>query len=163
MKKTFNFGKIDWYGTGRKVNEVTVEVELRDTDKGPVFSASGNVWNSKKTDIVAGGQILDSRKLSHLGPKFRQIKDLWLMYHLNDMHAGTPEQEVCLKDFEDERAQIAATLNEPLHCYEVDKWLLRNHNLETVNLNGKPYTYGTAWLYRPIQEDDLAEIKELLK
>lgn len=28
MKKVFNFGKIDYYKNGRKINAVTVEVEL---------------------------------------------------------------------------------------------------------------------------------------
>ena len=53
MKRTFNFGKIDYYGRGRKVNSVEVKVEL--SDKG-VFTASANIWNSKHTDCVCGGQ-----------------------------------------------------------------------------------------------------------
>ena len=30
MKRTFNFGKIDYYGRGRKINLVEVEAELSD-------------------------------------------------------------------------------------------------------------------------------------
>ena len=53
--KTFNFGKIDYNQTGKKINLVTIEI----TFNGTKFTASGNVWNSKQTDLISCGQNLD--------------------------------------------------------------------------------------------------------
>ena len=49
MKRIFNFGKIDYNQTGKKINLATVEVNF----DGTRFSASGNVWNSKQTDCIS--------------------------------------------------------------------------------------------------------------
>ncbi len=32
----------------------------------------------------------------------------------------------------------------------------------TVEHEGKPYTYGTGWLYEPIPDDDLARIRDII-
>ena len=153
LRKTFNFGKIAFYGR-RKINEVTVDVRLEDKGKGPVFSACADVWNARRTDIVMGGQCLDElSKYKYLGGNelFRRICRLWKKHHLNDMHAGTPEQEKWLAEHRTWRGD-----------YEKDCECLEKAGLLTVDLDGEPYKYGTAWLYRPIPEEDLAEIKELL-
>jgi len=155
MKKTFDFGKIDWYGRGRKVNAVTVDVELKDSGKGPEFSACASVWNGRRTDIVACGQILDElSKYKYLGGNelFRKIRRLWTRHHMNDMHAGTPEQEKYLAEHRTWRGD-----------YKKDCECLEKAGLLTVQLDGKPYKYGTAWLYRPIPEQDLEEIRKLVE
>ena len=88
MKRKIDFGKIDYYKTGKKINAVTVELELEEKEGGLEFTASATVWNSKKTDCVMGGQCLDD-----LAPYFRnnllykKILRLWRLYHLNGMHA----------------------------------------------------------------------------
>ena len=190
MEKTISFGKIDYYGTGRKINEVTVDVSLKDADSGkPEFSASGCVWNSKRTHLLAGGQMLGNRDvLSALGgnPLYREILGLWKRNHLNGMNAGTPEQEKCLKDHEGEREAVVKELfeaewnkvkgnfgysdvykeywmkNQPVSHYDVSCEILRRNGLYEVELDGKPYRYGSGWLYRPISESDMAAIKKIL-
>ena len=193
LKKTISFGKIDYNGCGRKINEVTVEVSLRDADgEKPEFSASGLVWNSNRTDCVACGQMLDSKDiLLALGgnPLYREILGLWKRNHLNGMNAGTPEQEKCLTDHENERDAVAKELFEakwnakkaefgysddlkdwwmkeffyhaPSH-YDISCEILRRNGLYEVELDGKPYRYGSGWLYRPISENDMAAIKKIL-
>jgi hypothetical protein len=156
MKKTISFGKIDWYGCGRKINEVEVDVELKDSGKGPELSVCADVWNARRTDIVAGGQILDELdKFKYLGGNelFQKIHRLWKAYHLNDMHAGTPEQEKWLEEHRTWRGD-----------YKKDCECLEKAGLLTVRIKGrsKPYKYGSEWLYWPIPEEDLAEIKEIL-
>ena len=61
ISRKINFGKIDAEGRGRKINSVDLKIELRnaDTDK-PEFSVCGDVWNSRHTDIVQGGQCIGS-------------------------------------------------------------------------------------------------------
>jgi len=161
MKKVFNFGKIDFNGCGRRINLVTVEVNLKeDKDGKPVFTASGDVWNSRHTDIIMGGQCLDD--LEEFSKDFQnneknifgEILDLWHKWHLNDLTPGTPEQMACIKEHKDE-------IDESLGFYEKEKALLEKYNLECVEWNGKPYHYGTAWITRDIDPQDLKRIKAL--
>ena len=88
MKKTFNFGKKAVANPRIKNNEITITIELRDTDKGLEFSASGNVWNSKHTDIIMGGQCIDTLgQYLKYNKTYKEILDLWQKYHLNGMNA----------------------------------------------------------------------------
>jgi hypothetical protein len=93
MKKTFEFGKIDYYGTGRHLNAVTVEVEYCEQNNGKKeFTASAMIWNNKRTDCVCGGQCLDEIAQYITHPIFKEIYRLWKLYHLNGMHPECPHQ-----------------------------------------------------------------------
>ena len=154
MKRTINFGKIAFYGK-RKVNEVTVDICLKDEGKGPVFSVCADVWNATHTDIIAGGQIIgELSKFKYLGGNelFKKIHRLWKKHHLNDMHAGTPEQEKYLAEHRTWHGD-----------YTKDCECLKEAGLLTVQVDGKPYKYGHAWLYWPIPEQDLEEMKKLVE
>lgn len=88
MKKKFDFGKIDFEGRG-KSNAVVVEVKY---DNGN-FSACGEIWNRSHTDVVCGGQCLDTiAQYIKDDPIFDEIYYLWQRYHLNDMHAECVHQ-----------------------------------------------------------------------
>ena len=159
MKKTFNFGKVDGYGNGRKTCLVTVDIELKNDEKGrPVFTASGDVWNNLKTDIIQGGQCLDSLiqyKELKTNKLLKTIHDLWIKHHLNDMNAGTPEQSQALKEYHE--------LNNTRFDYTKDVEYLKSINLWEVLLpSGGMYKYGHGWLYREIPQTDLNIINELL-
>ena len=146
MKKTFNFGKIDFNRSGRKINLVEVDVELIDDG---VFTASGIIWNSKKTDRICAGQCLDTIAEYVKAPKFKQIHRLWKQYHLNDMHAGTEAQEEALN-----KAGLTNYANQYTECCNY---------LDSIGLlvdNG--YKFGTGWLKRDIPEEDLVKIRQLL-
>ena len=81
MKKTFNFGKIKYTNQKKATNLVTIDVELRHwggkniftidrktgektvTGKTPEYmelSICGNIWNPRCSDIVCGGQCVDT-------------------------------------------------------------------------------------------------------
>ena len=106
-KITIDCGKIDWNGTGRKVNPATVTVEYRLEAKyigGKIapyweFSACGDIWNARHTEMIAGGQVLDDLAKVCTLPKFREVYALWQKHHLNGMTAGSPAQEAAKKDF----------------------------------------------------------------
>lgn len=190
ISRKINFGKIDAEGRGRKINSVDLEIELRnaDTDK-PEFSVCGDVWNSRHTDIVQGGQCIDSiDKFFKHDRLYKLIENLWKKYHLNSMHAGTVEQENCLKDFASEKETIKNELrnnawnkakieynysenyfkewqswhSSEWDSYTVDCELLKRHGLYEVEVDGKPYKYGHAWLYREIPENDMNKIRAIL-
>ena len=88
MKKIFSFGKFAYNGE-RKINEVTLEIELGDWNGYPEFTACANVWNNIHTDIVAGGQTID--KLYNrfaelrLSVLYKTIMQLWKKYHLHNI------------------------------------------------------------------------------
>lgn len=158
MKKTFNFGKIDGYRNGRKTCEVAVEVELRETEKGKEFSVCGKVWNHLHTDIIMGGQCLDSIAKYVKNDTFKLIYKMWKKYHLNGMHAGTHAQEEALEE---------AVKSGKLERYGANNYTetcdyLKSIGLYEVEYNGKPYRYGCGWLFWEIPEEDLQQIEELL-
>ena len=88
MRQAFSFGKVAYNGK-RKINEVTLEIGLRDWNGYPEFTACAKVWNNIHTDIVAGGQMIDA-----LYNEFATLRDsvlyktimlLWKKYHLHDI------------------------------------------------------------------------------
>ena len=88
LKRTFEFGKIAANGGFIPRNLVTVDMQYKETAEGiKRFSVSANVWNSSRTDIVMGGQCLDTlAEYIHGNDTFDEILRLWKLYHLNDMH-----------------------------------------------------------------------------
>lgn len=149
LRKKVTFPKIAYSGS-RRINLPEVEIELRDTAKGPELSICGSVWNSKHTDIVMGGQCLDNMmEYSELScnPLFRKLYKWWKSYHLNTLNAGTVKQEEALKE-----ANLIGK------GYERQCEYLKDIDLYEDN----GYRYGSAWLYREIPENDLNEIKSFL-
>lgn len=114
MKKTIDFGKIDYEGRGRENCPVTVEIELRKRggektftinpatkeriytgSETPIYyelSICGNIWNPRKTDIYCGGQCLDTIAEYIKTPLFQEIYKYWKLYHLNGMHPECEHQ-----------------------------------------------------------------------
>ena len=157
MKKIFSFGKIDFNNTGEKINLVTIEVELKERNGNPVFTASGNIWNSRKSDIIMGGQCIDSIYTEFKNQisdkqRFEKIMNLWQRNHLNDLNAGTPEQSAIIENAEKQGWK---------YDYSQACELLKKAGKYEVIHNGKLYKYGTAWIYRAIAPEDLKEIKSL--
>ena len=87
-EKVFSFGKIAYNGK-RKINEVTLEVELRDWNGYPEFTACAMVWNNIHSDIVSGGQMIDKlyNRFATLRDSvlYKTIMQLWKKYHLHNI------------------------------------------------------------------------------
>lgn len=179
-----SFGKIALYG-GKKINEVTVTVELRTCGGDETFTIGkngehiptgqktpeyqelaicGNIWNSKKTDIVYGGQCLDTIAEYVHDPFFEEIHGLWKKYHLNGMHAGTPEQEEAVKEWREKTGNNGFAYDEICE-------MLKEKGLYEVNFTGvttgkvynnEPYKYGHSWVVEQIPEDVLKRINEII-
>ena len=155
MRKVFKFDKVAAYG-GRKINQPEVEVELRyDNDGRAELSICANLWNAHHTDIIMGGQCLDTLKDEFhslaVNSLFLKLYRLWRLYHLNSMHAGTEAQEKAIKEWHAKDKYKAFTYDDD--CKYLDSIGL---------LEDDGYKYGSAWLYREIPEDDLNEIKALI-
>lgn len=109
MEKTFELGKINCLGynnTDRKINAVEVTIAIRPNKfyqngeswiDGKHFSVSGSVYNSKHTDCIIGGQILDELNDNYddirNNPLFIKIHRLWTLYHLKNID-DIPEDDM---------------------------------------------------------------------
>ena len=159
--KVFSFGKFP-ISSKKRVNEVTIEMELRKNENGKmVLSICGDVWNSRHTDCIIGGQcidsILDECPSLRFNELYMKLYGLWKRNHLNDMIAGSHRQEEAVKDWEKQGNEYtyatACEMLKKLDLYEDKEYIYE----------GKPYKYGTAWLYRDISNEDMNSIKTLLK
>lgn len=182
MKATLNFGKVA-YMSEKKNNPVDVTIELRScggqetftidpvsrektiTGKTPEYielSICGNIWNHLHTDIYCGGQCLDTiAKYIHT-PEFKEIYKLWKRYHLNGMHAGTPEQEAAIKEWEAEgnRYEYTAVCD-----------MLKARGLYEVNFTGlttgrrynnEPYKYGHGWIIEELPGEVITRVEHII-
>ena len=187
MKKTFNFGKIDYTGKGRKAYGVELDVELRDsggketffydedgtkvvtgvTPKYTELSICGYVWNTKHTDWVCGGQCLDT--INEYRDQLKNVElwdelyDYWKKYHLNGMNAGTPEQEEAIKEWR-ESGHDRYDYNEICN-------MLKEKGLYEVEFTGMTvgrmydhelYKYGHAWIVEALPTEVENRIRELV-
>lgn len=134
----YEYKKTVFLGHHKPNRRVEIEIEITRGEKGAILSICGNVWNSRKTDIIAGGQMEDSI-LSYLDypkyplPKLRRLLEIWKRYHLNNMHAGCEHQRA----FESK----PYTENEGAICHICN------------------YVYGTAWNYEALPEAIIEELK----
>lgn len=92
MKRTFDFGCIDFENRGKAKNRVTVEMEYKEENGKKRFSVSAMVWNVLRSDCICGGQCLDTIAPYMDNPIFSEIFRLWKAYHLNDMHPECEHQ-----------------------------------------------------------------------
>lgn len=150
MNKTIELGKIDYLSHNRKDCMVDVEVELKETKRGLEFTASGDIWNPRHTDIYAGGQCLDTIREYVTDSIFLEIYDLWKKWHLNTMRCGGPEQTQAVKQWE---------VQGNAYDYKKVKDYLKSIDL----LYEQGIEYGTKWWYEPIDEKSLTAIYDLLK
>lgn len=138
------------------ISKIVLEIELNNGR----FSASGFVYD-KKGKLSYGGQCIDSiekiansDKIDFANEEQKEIIykvfQWWKLYHCNDMHAGTPEQEQALNSI-----GLTQFANKYKECCEyLDKiglLVVRGHK------------FGCAWLKQEIPNDIQKEMQELLE
>ena len=185
MYKKFNLGRINLCGTGKRY-PVEVRVELRERGGEETFTVDPVTRERHYTGercpeyvefsamaLVGarmGGQCQCLDEINQHRRDFtrenrilwHKIYRLWQMYHLNDMHAGTPEQEQAIEEWKQaghkyDYTEVCNMLKEK-GLYEVP------FTGKTVGrmYNGELYKYGHGWVVEDIPEEDIAIIRELL-
>lgn len=141
VRYTIDLGKIDYNDRGRKINRVTIDVKLTDNR----LSISGNIWNGNGSDIISGGQNLEEiGRLFPRNPRVQRIVSVWRRWHLNDMRAGTPEQETYLRQHPE------------LTTYDA-----RCEALTVANLNPhNGYRYGSQWLSETLPTNVIEQVRD---
>ena len=85
--------------------------------------------------------------------KLDELLEVWNRWHLNDLRAGSPDQESALREIEilgDYYPQAVAYL-ESLGLQPDPNYLV----------DGKPYSYGTHWLKEEIPEEVIKYLESL--
>lgn len=185
MKKVISFNKIDYNGSGRKNCPVTLEIKVRQrggektftvdpTTKERIYTGNttptyielsicGNIWNPRNTDIYCGGQCLDTIAEYIHSPLFKELYSYWKLYHLNGMHAGTPEQETAIEEWKNAGNKYDYTKAcehlKSIGLYEV------NFTGKTIGkyYNNEPYKYGHGWIIQDIPENVLERIYKIME
>lgn len=186
IKHTFYLGKIAYANPNRRANAVEVDLELRNRGGRPVFSTNpetnekictsitprylelsicATVWNQTKTQPFCCGQCLDRiaeyRTQLENPELFDTLFELWKKYHLNGLHAGTPEQEALVDEW---------TKTHPYE-YSAACKMLKEKGAYIVNYTGlshakrydnEPYEYGHGWLVRELPPEVVAQVKSLV-
>ena len=130
------------------------------------FSICGYIWNHLHTNIYKGGQIDETIKALikegelEASPFLLEVLELWDKYHLNYLCPGTPEQEEAVQNGFESGA-IKRFQKESF--YEQMCAYLKSVGLYEVQHEGKPYRYGSGWIYRQIPQRDLNRIQEAMK
>lgn len=130
--------------------KATIEWSLKDGR----FSASGEIREQRKGSWreYTAGQCLDEIKEKFPDNEMvDRIHRVWQKWHLNDMHAGSPDQEAYLAKFDYKGSDHYSWAKEKLQEAGLDP----DPNYER---DGKPYRYGSAWLYVPIPREIEEEI-----
>jgi len=158
MKRTISFGK-HAVNNNRKENLITIELEVRTKDRAinydtleevtnvPEISICGTAWNRLHTDCIMGGQCIDLLVKIVKTKRIRRIEEIWNKYHLNDMKAGTKLQTEAIE-----------------HWREQNKYDYTQacEYLKSIGLyEDRGYKYGHGWLYMPIPENILEELKTI--
>ena len=91
-----------------------------------------------------------------------KIYKIWKRWHLNGLHAGTPEQEAAIEEWKasGNRYEYSAACEE-----------LKRRGLYTVNFTGlsvgrrydnEPYTYGHGWIVQELPGDVLLYLEHII-
>ena len=168
MERKIDIQKVDGYGDGKKNCMVDVELDL-DNDN---FSACANVWNHRHSDVIYCGQCFDDLLIGfpelNQNEVFMEVYDLWKNYHLNNMHAGTPEQEKAIASWETQGHKYdykeVCDYLKSINLYEVPVSTIDlEANPKYVDSKNKTYKYGHDWLKETIPERDIARIECLIR
>lgn len=92
MKRTFDFGLIDYVGRGEARDHVTVEMSYEKKGEKKCLSICASVYDRVRHDLIMGGQCLDDIAPHLNDPLYNEILRLWKLYHLNDMHPECEHQ-----------------------------------------------------------------------
>ena len=113
--------------------------------------------------VETGGQCLDSmvEYLANNGLQCKTVEKIlpiWKAWHLNDTHAGTERQDECLRKYREQHPAVHVD-------YDLAREILKDHKIlfdDQYIVDGKPYEYGTKWLFREIPQEVLKKLCRIL-
>lgn len=171
---TIDLGKVDANGRGRKVNRVTLDVDLRDkvNDTAPYkdihlnecrryteLSICGAVWNAAGTDHQQGGQCDDTiAELFPENPKVQRLVEIWKRWHLGGMRGG------CVHQIAEKWGDVLLDDTKPKTHDNMAVWTRPGDHPKGLLAKACPtcgYKYGTAWLVEAMPAKVEEEVRVL--
>ena len=156
-----------------EAGEVSIDIEIRDTDKGPELSMCGNVWRNDRRDILSGGQNIDHiaddiATWSIPREQFTRMQEVWKAWHLNGMKAGCEHQRA--EGWADRPIDPTKPTNtygkhfagQRQDSWNMLAWVSRKEHPEGLLSHPCPtcgYKYGTAWLHDALPDAIVAEVR----
>lgn len=123
------------------------------------FSMTGSYIPKGDRIVRGGGQndrellnVVASKDTPYSEDEARELHALWNRNHLNDMNAGTTEQKKIVD------SMTAEERGNALEAYDNTKKRLAEEGL----LEDRGYQYGTQWLARSVNADDVQRTLDIL-
>ena len=157
IAKTYFF-KCDPDGVGKNDHTLGIQVCLSvNKDNRDVFSCNATL-KTNRGRFIEGGQthellkeLIDNNRIERVD-EAKELYRLWIEYHCNSLNAGTRQQMRTLKE----------KYGKEFPSYSEQCEYLKSQGLYEVMHEGKPYVYGSAWLYFEIPSEDFEIIKSLV-
>lgn len=150
LRRVFDFGQVKFHSPSQKKAWFCIEIRLKSAEEGPVFLSKGLLTKHlHPADLFLISEETDLGK----DPLFQEIYRLSSLYNLNNLHAGTEEQEAALRQYQETGWEFDFS--------EACAYLKKLGLYEVTLQNGATHRYGSDWLYREIPEKDLMAIKNL--
>tara|TARA_Y100000034_G_C6910321_1_gene424399 strand:- start:18683 stop:19123 length:441 start_codon:yes stop_codon:yes gene_type:complete len=114
------------------------------------FSAMGYLKENGR-EYSAGQNLDEIKDLFPEDEMVSRIYKVWKKWHLNDMHAGSPDQEAYLAKLDYEGSDHYSWAKETLEEAGLNPDPNYMHN-------GEPYSYGSAWLKVDLPAEVIDEV-----
>jgi hypothetical protein len=183
-ERTIVLGKVDYFRSGRSINEVDIKVRLErkqsasphlTVDLRPVgvyteFAMTGAVWNERRTDAVCCGQNVEefAALFPGNGP-LQRLAEVWRRWHLNGMRPGCSHQaaERWADRPLDPSKPTSAHVPHPGggSGWNMLVWVPRRDHPEGLLSEPCPscgHKYGSGWLVDPLPDEVEREILALM-
>lgn len=141
----------------KPAHKVFITVTLTESDGCKRLSFTGVVGPYANGNAYGNcGQIVDSMEIVKYAEGWGhgsvvRLVELWHRWHLNDMRAGSPRQEEFLREWRKDHTYTYTSACDALSTIGL---LIDSEHL----VDGKPYKYGTKWLYEEVPAEIIEEI-----
>ncbi len=131
-----------------------IELTVKENEKGKeILSICGEVFEKGKRTPKRAGQCEDFIAVEFHAQGLEHFIAIWKKWHLNDLNAGTPQQEAAI---------IEMFGKESADNFNAECGYLKSIGLYEVEVEGKPYAYGNGWLYREVPKEEMDFAKNFM-
>jgi len=144
--------------------QMDIEINIKSKQSGQALSISAGVWNIRKTDYLACGQMQDTIREMVKNDEIVEspipmdnlirLLDIWDRWHLNDMKAGCSHQRKLIPTIQETKGKS---------FFYADNYdnILKLKEFKRCPKCG--YQYGTAWKHERLPMDIVKFLANLVE